>query len=155
DGGAAKMIQALRFIGGARKLDRRSFDRAALFISQLFHLQVVLRRVLAVKIDGRDRHRAVNVDGELRREASFALESAQVIEHFLRATDGECGNQQNAGTVDDALAYARERLFRVLGAVQTVAVRGFQQDVVRACDRLGVLQDRNAFSPDVAREKDA
>src|SRR5919197_1387657 len=66
-------------------------------------------------------HRRVYADGQ-DGDATLVFEFAYVVEQFLRATDGEGGDEQRAAALRRLVDDAGERVLRVFRAVQAVAV---------------------------------
>ena len=148
------VVQRLRFEDVAHEVNGGAVDRAETLVLELRHLEVVLGSGAAIEIHGRDRHRAVEVDRKVGGEDSPALQRAEVVEHVLRAPDGEGRDQHDALPARGLRDGAAELVARRPGRMEPVSVGRLEHEVVRRIGRLRVLQDRHVALSDVAREDD-
>ena len=73
-----------------------------------------------VQLGDLDPHRRVDGDGH-RRHLAVLEQSVEVVEDGLRATDGECGDEQVPAAVDGALQGRGELVARVGGRAAVLA----------------------------------
>jgi len=99
--------------------------------------------------------RAVHVDVERRGKPPLANELVEDIEQVLRAAHGKGGDVHVPSPLEgrpDGIGKFLEAVFRTL--VHAVPIGGLHHHVIGLVRMHGVLDDRVAFFPDVARKDD-
>ena len=89
-------------------------------------------------------HGAVHIDGEavVTGDELFLADLADIVEHLLRASDGERRDDEIAAAVERALDIIGQQLDRRnMAVVQTVAVGRFDHNIVRVRDRFRHVAD--------------
>ena len=106
------------------------------------------------QVGGVDRHRAVEIDRDLG-QSPRRFQLPEVIEKGLGAADREGRDDDGATPLDGALDDRAQRLGRVDGIVDAVAIGGFDNDKVRLRNGSRIGKDRGAVAPEIPRKRDA
>jgi hypothetical protein len=96
-----------------------------------------------------DRHRAVEIDGQLR-DSPGLFELAKQIEEILGASDGEGRDQEPAPLIGRAPHRLLDDGRGVAGRVKAIAVGGFDQQSVGGRDPDRIAHDRHVVPPEIA-----
>src|SRR5215831_11020509 len=92
DAGRLHVVDGLRFLYRSGQVEVVNAQR--IMVTRRFQLgevQVVVVGIFHVQVGGAQRHRTVDVDGQVRNP-SVIFELPQVVHECLSATDGESGN---------------------------------------------------------------
>ena len=109
-------------------------QRIAIVFGQQLHIQVVFLFVLGVKARGGSAHRRIYNHGN-NRDAVFVFEFAQVVNQQLRAPNGKGRDDYLATAFDRLIDDFGKAVFRINVFVRAIAVRGFDQQVIRCRER--------------------
>ena len=135
------------------RLDRRVHDaRRVAHRRARVAREPVLRAVAPVQRGHVRRHRAVEIDGNLRADPALGLQPVHEVQERLRAPDRERRDDHLPAAGDGAVDHVGERQRRVARLVRPVAVRGLDHQPVGGLDRGRRLHDRIGRASQVARE---
>ena len=118
--------------------------RPALVLAEL-----VARRMLAEEFARINRHRAVEIDGDVG-DARGRLQLVDVIEERLGPPDGKGRDEDSSAALGGAVDDVGEGILRVALAMPPVAIGGFQQEEVGLRDAHRGIHDRITGAAKVA-----
>ena len=145
DGGAADGVDRLRFVGGPRHHEAREVERRGVARDEVAHLGVEVAGVVGEYLRDSVADGAVEVHGH-GGHLLRPLQPVEVVEQFLRALDGEAGDDDVAPRADGLVQDVSELVLDgVLGFVESVPIGGFDEHPVGLFAGRGIVSQRNGL----------